>query len=177
MLFAGVNVAGTKHNDKQRHRPADMKGGVLPEKNRAAAVGAQWLCDQLKSGGNGFELQCDVRHNTKHCDDGYQNGEGVITAVTGGNKVGNGGQAFFFGNADDFPQHAPEKKQKQNRADINTEEHPAAGGSHAYSTIKGPGGAINRQRQTVNHTGVVHRSAAVSPAVTVPGNTEQRANV
>ena len=56
MLFAGINVAGTEYDDKDRHSGADIKSGVLPEELGDRRVAAQGRCDQGKTGGNGFQL-------------------------------------------------------------------------------------------------------------------------
>ncbi|GAA4249448.1 hypothetical protein GCM10022293_12740 [Azospirillum formosense] len=96
-------------------------------------------------------------------------GHRLALAVTGRQEVRDGGDVLGFGDADDLVQQRPAQREEQNRTDIEGQEAVAAGRGHADAAEKGPGGAIDGERQRIE-------DGARTPAI-VPGQTVARSSV
>ena len=101
-----------QRSNKQRYIAEDIDNRVI-----GSLIFSQ---NHIDTAGYGFQLQSNIGHRADHCDTGADRGDAGAFAVTGGEKVGDRGNALGFCQPHHMTQKFIAEGENQNRADINT---------------------------------------------------------
>ena len=136
-----VQVPGAEQNGEKCHAGGDPERGRHP---------VRLAGDDLVAAGDALQLQGDVGRRGDHRDDGDQHGEAGALAIAGRDQVGDRGDAVRPADADQLAQQPPPADEDQGRAEIDGDEFEPAARRGADGAIKGPRGAIDRNREGVD---------------------------
>ena len=177
VAFGRVQVPSAEHDREAGQQQRNVQRAVAPPVanrwNTLTERGGQ----QRVSGGDGFQLQCDVRHDADHGDQGHQPGQQRALAVAAGNEVGNRGDAVGLGDADHLAQHHPRQHHRQGGAEVDRQKPDTTRRSAAHAAEVGPGGAVHRHRQRVDPGVVDDRASLLCAPVADPRHREQQQQV
>ena len=147
LMFGGVNASGSKGNGETRQ---NQHGGKANIRQVGAACALNRRNHSHERGGDGLQLQRDIRHNADQCDQRHKRRYGFRFAIAGGNKIRDGGDILRFGQRyNALKQSLPEYKH-QNRADINQQKTHSLHRGHTHRAEKCPGCAVNAERESIN---------------------------
>jgi hypothetical protein len=178
--LGGVQVAGAEEDRKKGQQQGHVERRVVNYGNIREITrhdDERVLVDDEIAHRNGFELERDVGNDAQHGDNRHQACDGGAFAVARGDKIGDGGDAVGFADADDLADHQHPQGKHQGRPDIGRQEPGAAGCRPPHAAVEGPGGAIDRQGKGVN-IGVADQASAPGGAlVREMGDGEQQCHV
>lgn len=95
-------------------------------------------------------MQGNIRHNADDGDNCNQSAEIRAFAVTGTDKISDGGNVVLPADTDHLAQDKTPGKSHQGRAEIDCDKFEAAVGDFADAAVKSPGRAVDGQGQRIN---------------------------
>ena len=107
-MLGGVDIAGTENNRKQRHQRGNNQCGIRPPGANSNAVRnyhRRVAGEHVETDRDGLQLQRYVGQDADHHDDGHDGGNRLALAEPRCDKVGDGGNIFRLGDADDLAQY------------------------------------------------------------------------
>src|SRR5690606_3319653 len=153
VMLARIDMAGTEEDRKKGEDQRDDQGRI--DKIDHIVRGIQELpvgrVDQnTKAGCDRFELERDIGRRADHGDDCDETAEAGVLAISRGDEIGDRGDAMHLADTDDLdPDDRPEHEH-QCRTEIDGQKIETLRRGKANAPVKGPGGAIDRDRQGVD---------------------------
>ncbi|MGY3558215.1 hypothetical protein ACVWXP_001484 [Bradyrhizobium sp. USDA 4463] len=174
LMLGRVGLPRAEQHREGRHRQRHHQRHVAEDRD----VGERLVLaqDDFERGGHRLELERDVGHRADDGDQRYGRRHGLALAVTRTDEVRDRGDVVGFGKLDHAAEHAGAEPDHQNRTDIDREEVGRGAGGKAHRAEEGPGRAVDRQGQRVDHPG---RAAGpgLRAAITVARHQEQEPDI
>ncbi len=169
-MLGGVDMAGAEQQREYRHQGGHHQGDV----RRRRHLGADHM---LEGQGHRLELQGDVGQHADHRHQGHQHRQLPGLAVTGRHEIGDRGDVVLLAHRHQLINQLAAQQHGEDRAEINGQVGPAVAAGLAHGAVKGPGGAVHAQAQTVGPGVIDHPQAAPLGAVPPPGDHEQHHHI
>ena len=147
VVLGGIEMAGAEQDAEQRQQQSNPERQLAGIAGRADAAAVDH--QQIQPGDDGFELQHQIGEDPHDGDEGDHHGEPLGFAVTGGDKVGDGGDVLALGHQNKTGQQPPAKQKDQHGAKVDGHRRPGRFTRLPHGAEEGPGGAVDRQRQAV----------------------------
>ncbi len=180
MVLVGVDVAGSEQDGEHRHadRHPEPRADVEVARRDAQQRGAGGVGDHLEAGGDRLELQGDVGGGADHRDQGHQHRQRGALAVARGDQVADRRRPVDPADPHQLAQQEPPPDEHQGRAEIDGGELQPVARRRADRAVERPGGAVDRDRQGVDHRRVHQAEPALAgPRVADEGDQEQHGDV
>ena len=176
MAFVHVQVAGAKQNGEHRqpHRHPQRGGRQVRGLKTRRPLGGK----DRKGQRHRLQLQRDIGCGADHREQCHDHAQQVRFAIARRQKVGDRGDALQPAHMHQLAQHPPPADQHQGRPQINGQVFKPRARRIADRAVKGPGGAIDRQRQGIDHRAAQPaRLAPACPAVGPERHREQPGHI
>ena len=172
VALGGIEMARSEKDSEQRQHGSNQQSGIEPP-GQHALVGMREK--HAEAGRNRLQLKCNVRHDAHHGNHGHQTGEQLTLAIARSNEIGNRSNALRLADADHLDDDTDEQ-QHQRRTEINGQEGKATRGGPPDTAVKGPGRAIDGQRQGI-HIGRDNGFSGIGPRIAETGNSKKQPEI
>ncbi len=176
LMLGRVDVARAEQHREGRHRERNEQRDVAEHRLRDAGGHVEMRQDRAERRRDGFELQRDVGNRADDRDQRDGRRHRLMLAVAGRDEVRDRGDVLRLGEPDHPQDQRRREPDHQHRAEIDREEIVAGARGETDRAEEGPRGAIDRQRQRIDHR---PRAAAAAGArlVAVARDDEQQPDV
>ncbi len=172
MVVGGIHLAGAEQDGEQGHQQRHVQRRISKE-----ALAGDIAAEHLQAHRHGLVLQCQVGHHADQRDQRHQCRQAPRAAEARGDEVCDGHHVLAAGDQRQPLDDAPAEDQQQQRAKIDRQVADAITHRRADRAVEGPGRAIDRQRQAVDHRPQPGAVRVQRPTVAPPRHAEQQRGI
>jgi hypothetical protein len=176
-VLGGIDMARAEQHRECRHRHGDEQRDVAEHRLRHAGGHVEMRQDGAQRRGHRLELQRDIGDRADDGDHSDSRGDRLVLAVARCDEVGDRGDVLRLGEAHDVHDERGGEPDHQHRPDIDGEKIVAGARGKPDRAEECPGGAVDRERERVDHHPRAAGTVARARLVAVARDDEQQPDI